>query len=207
MRQPASIQQMQPKFPSSNNDTRYLPDQSQVMPNMNNNTYLQPNLNDHEFDLNFIQSNDVVSNLNATGNINQIIEEVEQKQLVQLIQQGNNNEMNSYQYQNQSVKQINTGKQNYQTINASSTYYQQQQQQQQRFQQTSTNYNNTYNNSVQQQQQQHQIYSNQQIRIEQSSSNNMYQSPNNQTIINYSSNDLMVNDTGESVLQHLLALD
>ena len=191
---------MQPKFSSGNNDARYMLEQSQGMPNMNTN-YLQPNINDNEFDLNFIQSNDVVSNLSSTGNTNQIIEEVEQKQLVQMIQQGN--DVNSYQYQNQSVKQVNSGKQNFQTINASSTYYQrhQQQQQQQQFQQTNS-YNNSYNHNNNNAQQQ--MFSNQQIRIEQSS--NMYQSPNNQTIITYSSNlnnDLIVNESG-SVLEQLL---
>ncbi len=197
MRQPSNIQQMQPKFNSGNNDARYLLDQSQIMSNMNTNTnFLQPNISDHEFDLNFIQSNDIVSNMNSTDSSNQITDEVEQKQLVQLIQQGN--EVNNYQYQNQSVKQMNPGKQNYQATNASSTFFQRQHQQQQ-FQQANS-YNNSYNNSVQQQQ----MFSNQHIRIEQSS--NMYQSPNNQTIINYSSNlnnDLMVNESG-SVLEQLL---
>jgi hypothetical protein len=121
-----------------------------------NNNYLQSttttttttaSIND-EYDLNFINSNE------STPILEEIVDSQQQQQQ-KLVQQGI--DLNNYQYSNQSsINKMNT-KQNF-------TFYRQQQQQQQQF------HNNNYSNYSTNQQQ---TYSNQQIRIEQSS--NIYQ--------------------------------
>ena len=174
-----------------------------------NNNYLQStttttttttaSLND-EYDLNFINSNESTP----------ILEEIVDSQQQKLVQQGI--DLNNYQYSNQSsINKMNT-KQNF-------TFYRQQQQQQQ--QQQFHNNNNYSNYSTNQQQ----TYSNQQIRIEQSS--NIYQQhPNplqppsssqqtsipSQPIVNYTNTNLInnnelnliSNESGSNLFQLLL---